>query len=225
MDGRQGEYSHSGLSSPYQQQQLYVGAQHSEDSADATSASHYTPGPDVKFNPSATPTSEYGMHPTSARSPQYPEYMQRPQFPDGAQRYHPNAAAHATQPAGSGQMLQSTSPSTPIPDGDPQEDNADASELSSNTDVPVDPSIAVAPPTYPHHYNPYPSQHEAPHYPPQQHMYHPPQYGGTAYHGPAAGMQPAYGHIPPPMTQPQAMAPPGTRPPGVGCTNRNEAQN
>lgn len=213
MDGRQGDYSHSGLSSPYQHHQLY-GGQHSEDSADATSASHYTPGQDVKFNPSGTPTSEYGMNPSPARSTQYQDYMQRPQFPDGAQRYHHNASA---QPVGPGQMPQSTSPSTSMPDGAP--DGADVREPPSNTDVPVDPSItAHPPPTYPPHvtHGYYAPQHEAPHYPSQPHMYPPQQYGAQ-YSG-APHMAAGYGHVPTPMAQ-QSMIPPGTRPPGVSRVN------
>ena len=214
MDGRQGEYAQSGLSSPYQQQQLY-GEQHSEGSADATSASQYTPGQDVKYNPSATPTSEYGLNPSPARTSQYQDYMQRPQFSDGAQRYHPNVAAHATQPAGPGQMPQATSPSTPVPDDIPIGDVSDVSELPSNMDMTLDPTIAVAPPAYSqHHYNPYPSQHEAPHYTPQQHMYPPHQYGQQYPSGPHA-IPAGYGHIPPPpMHASQAMVA-GPRPPGV----------
>lgn len=211
MDGRHTEYTQSGLSSPYQQQhqqQLYT-TQHSEDSVDATSASHYTPGGDVKFNPSGTPTSEYGMNPSPARSTQFPEYMHRPQYTDGAQRYHHSAAP---QSAGPGQIPQPTSPSMPeSEEGTPIGDVSDAHNPSSNIDMPLDPSIAAPPPhAYTtHHYAPYATQQDAPHYPPQ-HMYPPHQ-----YQYPSHAMPGAYGHVPPTMSQPPPMVSQGPRPPGV----------
>merc|ERR1712169_106807 len=54
------------------------------ESADHASAAHYTP--EVRSNnysTSATPTSEYGIYPTSARSGSFPEHIQR--------QYHPSS--------------------------------------------------------------------------------------------------------------------------------------
>lgn len=210
MDGRHDEYSHSGLSSPYQQQhqqQLYS-AQHSEDSVDATSASQYTTSADVKFNPPATPTSEYGINPSPARPTQFPDYMHRPQYHDGAPRYHHSAAPQA---AGAG-IPQTTSPSMHTSEEEtPIGDVSDALDPSSNTDMHADPSIA-APPSHAyttHHYTPYAPQQDAPHYPPQ-HMYPPHQ-----YQYPPHAMPGAYGHVPPAMSQPAPMVSQGPRPPGV----------
>jgi hypothetical protein len=226
MDGRQGDYSQSGLSSPYQQQ---YDVQHSEDTTDATSVSHYTPGQDVKFNPSATPVPEYGMNPSPVRSAQYQEYMQRPQFSDGAQRYIHNPVP---QPAGPGHAPTSASPSMPTSDsvapaGDLFEDN----EPLSNIEQPVDPAMTAPPASaYSQHYYP---QHEPPHYAPtsQHQMYsshtgYAPQYNGSPQHA----MAPAYGqhvgpHVPqqpPPSMQQQQppIIPPGTRPPGVSRVSK-----
>merc|ERR1711964_877832 len=67
MDRGATQYSQSGLHSPFQH--AFNDAQSEEESADHASAAHYTP--EVRSNnysTSATPTSEYGIYPTSARS-------------------------------------------------------------------------------------------------------------------------------------------------------------
>merc|ERR1711964_16956 len=59
--------------------------------SDHASAAHYTP--EVRSNnysTSATPTSEYGIYPTSARSGSFPEHIQR-------QYIHPATTAVATE--------------------------------------------------------------------------------------------------------------------------------
>ncbi|CZR60025.1 uncharacterized protein PAC_09920 [Phialocephala subalpina] len=74
----------------------------SENTADHASAAQYTPQQEVRpnnFSASATPTSEYGIYPTSARSGSFPEHIQR--------QYHP-ASNHS---GSSGGMAQSTNPS------------------------------------------------------------------------------------------------------------------
>ena len=163
MDGRQQDYSQSGLSSPY----THYPDSHSEGrSADPASSAQYQQ--DVKFTPdvsssslshSTTPSSEYALAQQSARnSGSFPEYIaqQRSAYADGAQRYQ-QPAAHASH-AG---MAQASSPSVPMPNGTvngnaPRDPNSDSA-------LAIDPSIAASSPTYPpqqHQYSPYPPQHE-----------------------------------------------------------------
>merc|ERR1712000_86950 len=71
------------------------------ESADHASAAHYTP--EVRSNnysTSATPTSEYGIYPTSARSGSFPEHIQR--------QYHPSSNHSGSNGGG---MAQPTNPS------------------------------------------------------------------------------------------------------------------
>ncbi|KAK1002460.1 hypothetical protein LTS01_004297 [Friedmanniomyces endolithicus] len=96
MDGRQPEYTQSGLNSPYAP---YNGNQSEQSPADQASAVQYQPGPDYKssnFSSSATPNSEYGLPPQSARSGSFPEYIQR-SYAEGQQqqRYPVSQGAHA----------------------------------------------------------------------------------------------------------------------------------
>merc|ERR1712093_706906 len=82
MDRGATQYSQSGLHSPFRH--AFNDAQSEEESADHASAAHYTP--EVRSNnysTSATPTSEYGIYPTSARSGSFPEHIQR--------QYHPSS--------------------------------------------------------------------------------------------------------------------------------------
>merc|ERR1712230_306562 len=69
--------------------------------SDHASAAHYTP--EVRSNnysTSATPTSEYGIYPTSARSGSFPEHIQR--------QYHPSSNHSGSNGGG---MAQPTNPS------------------------------------------------------------------------------------------------------------------
>ncbi|KAF2016304.1 transcriptional regulator [Aaosphaeria arxii CBS 175.79] len=165
MDGRQSEYPQSGLHSPYP---TFPEPPSEGSLADQASAAQYPPPPQgqdpraANFSSSATPTSEYAINPSSARSGSFPEYIQRPyqQSPQGA-----NAA----------NMAQPQSPSMPLPDGSHLDHQQ--SQLKSDDNVPIDPSIAAATsPTYPQHgqYSPYTPHHsEMQHYQghPQTPMY------------------------------------------------------
>ena len=206
MDGRQSEYTQSGLSSPYAP---YNGHQSEGSSADQASAVQYQPGQDYKssnFSSSATPSSDYGL-PQSARSGSFPEYIQR-SYADGQQSRYP-ASAQGGQHAG---MAQTSSPSLSMPDGQ-QSNGHTSNSVKSDGDVPIDPSIAQSSPTYPppHNYSPYPPQQEMPQYAGQPMSYGRPDWAGQ-YHQPMYGHSPATtGGAAPPMaahTMP--------RPPAVG---------
>ncbi|KAK1819652.1 hypothetical protein LTR12_005966 [Friedmanniomyces endolithicus] len=184
MDGRQPEYTQSGLNSPYAP---YNGNQSEQSPADQASAVQYQPGPDYKssnFSSSATPNSEYGLPPQSARSGSFPEYIQR-SYAEGQQqqRYPVSQSAHAG-------MAQTSSPSQSMPDGTTRNDDTKHNS-SSDGDVPIDPSIAQSSPTYPPHgYSPYPPQHEMQQYPAQPMYPARPEWAGQ-YQQPMA-----YGHSP-----------------------------
>ncbi|ROT42074.1 hypothetical protein SODALDRAFT_326237 [Sodiomyces alkalinus F11] len=98
MEHSAAEYSQSGLPSPHPSN---CGDPRSEgSSADQPSAAQYSSQQEVRpsnYSASATPTSEYGVYPSSARSGSFPEHIhQRP--------YHP-----ASNPSGSsGGMAQQT---------------------------------------------------------------------------------------------------------------------
>ncbi|KAI9740714.1 MAG: hypothetical protein M1818_004679 [Claussenomyces sp. TS43310] len=203
MDRSAPEYSQSGLHSPYPTAFPSGSAQSEEPTADPSSAAQYTPQ-EVRTNgysTSATPTSEYGVNPASARSGSFPEHIQRQYYP---------ASSHS---GSSGGMAQSTSPSMPLQDG---RSNHHSSQLKSDAEVPIDPSIAASSPTYPPHggqYSPYPPQQEMSHGYPQ----HP---GGPMYPQPRpdwAGysQHPQHG-MPAPYTAggqtPSSAAPAGARP-------------
>ncbi|KAK5714684.1 hypothetical protein LTR17_017139 [Elasticomyces elasticus] len=184
MDVRQPEYTQSGLSSP----NAPCNEQQSEaSSADQASAAQYQPGPDYKstnFSSSATPNSEYGLPPQTARSGSFPEYIQR-SYAEGQpqQRYPVSQSAHAG-------MAQTSSPSQSLPDG-ASSNGHPPHDRSSDGDVPIDPSIAQSSPTYPPHgYSPYPPQQHDLQYPPQQMYPGRPEWAGQ-YQQPMA-----YGHSP-----------------------------
>lgn len=215
MDGRQPEYSQSGLSSPYQS---YSGQHSEEPTVDHASAAHYSQTQDVKFNPGATPAPDYGLSTPTSRSGPFPDYMQqRAQYPDGSQRYHAQGA-----PGGSAlNMVQPSSPSTPLDDGQ-SASHQDAQDVTSNTDVPLDPSIVGASPTYAqHHYSPYAQSHEMAHYQPAP----PGMYGraeyGAPYPGPHSHAMPSpYAHVPGGVPN-AALMPAAQRPPGVSAIESN----
>ena len=208
MDGRHPEYPQSGLSSP---NTPYIAHQSERSSADQTSAVHYQQqGQDYKssnFSSSATPSSEYGL-PQSARSGSFPEYVQRG-YTDGQQHRYPASAT-----GGHAGMAQTSSPSLSMPDGQ-QSNGPTQTNMKSNEDIPIDPSIAQSSPTYPppQHYSPYPPQQEMPQYAGQPMAYGRPDWAGH-YH------QPMYGHSPvtsggaPPNMAAHTMP----RPPAVSCS-------
>ncbi|OCL04540.1 hypothetical protein AOQ84DRAFT_115785 [Glonium stellatum] len=89
MDGRQTDYPQS----------------------DQASAAQYPQGQDPRasnFSSSATPTSDYGINPSSARSGSFPEYIQRSYQP-GAQGANAGGMAQATNPS----IAAATSPTYP----------------------------------------------------------------------------------------------------------------
>lgn len=148
------EYSQSGLPSPYPS--TFGDAQSEASSADHPSAAQYPTPQEARssnYPTSATPTSEYGAYAPSARSSSsFPEH--------GLRQYHP-----AGTPSGSsGGMAQTpTSPSSmPLQDGR----NHQSQQVKSDSDMPIDPSIAAPSPTYGHNqYSAYPA-------PPPQDMAH-----------------------------------------------------
>ncbi|KAL2068141.1 hypothetical protein VTL71DRAFT_16239, partial [Oculimacula yallundae] len=205
MDRGPTQYSQSGLHSPLQH--AFSDSQSEEPSADHASAANYTP--QVRSNnypTSATPTSEYSNYPTSARSGSFPEHAIHRQ-------YHPSSS-HSS----GGGMAQPTSPSLPLQDG---RTNHHTTQIKSDDDVPIDPSIAASSPSYPPQhggqYSPYPPGSEM-----QQ------QHGGYAQHpaggpmyaqprpdwaGYAGGQHPMHGGYPVSGAQtPTSAAPAGARP-------------
>jgi hypothetical protein len=182
MDRGAAEYSQSGLHSPYPH--ALNDAQSEDSSADHASPAHYTPQQQEvrsnNYSASATPTSEYGLYPASARSGSFPEHLRS--------QYRP-ASSHS---GSSGGMAQPTSPSMPLQDGRPNHQNP---QVKSDQDVPIDPSIAASSPTYPSHngqYSPYPQQEMQHGYPPQ----HP---GGAMYTQPRPDWAGYAGHPQHPM--------------------------
>jgi hypothetical protein len=105
MDRSANDYSQSGIHSPYSH--AFNDAQSEETPADHASAAQYTPQQEVRnnnsngYSASATPTSEYGVYPASARSGSFPEHIQR--------QYHHPASNHSGSSGGG--MAQPTNPS------------------------------------------------------------------------------------------------------------------
>ncbi|KAI1180288.1 hypothetical protein F4777DRAFT_574048 [Nemania sp. FL0916] len=155
------DYSQSGLPSPYPS---VSGDNQSEaSSADHASAAQYPSNQEARpasYSASATPNSEYGTYPQSARSTSsFPEHSLR--------QYHP-ASNHNGNSGGMAQQT-TTSPSMPLQDGR----NHQPQQVKSDSDVPIDPTIAAPSPTYPHgQYSPYPQ--------PPQDMAHSYQQGAPA---------------------------------------------
>jgi hypothetical protein len=99
--------------------------------SDHASAAQYPAKQEVNYSTSATPTSEYGVYPQSARSGSFPEHVQR--------SYHPASSTS------SGSMAQQqNSPSMSQHDGRSHQTHP----VKSDNDVPIDPSIAAPSPTY-----------------------------------------------------------------------------
>lgn len=137
---------------------------------------------------SATPTSEYGLNPSSSRSSTFPEYLTRQPYPEGgASRYHPPMA---NQSGGGPGMAPTSNPSSPLPPVDPHTTGrGGARSLKSDPDMVTDPGIAATSPTYPPP-APYAS------YPPPQDMS--PAYPGQPGASNVYGRPPDWGHYPPP---------------------------
>lgn len=209
MDRSATAYSQSGLHSP----SSALADTTSEDSpADHASAAQYPSQQEVRpsnysHSSSATPTSEYGVYPTSARSASFPDHLARP--------YHPSSSHGGSN---GGVMAQSTSPSLPLQDDRTSHENT---QIKSDQDVPIDPSIAATSPTYPPHngqYSPYPQQQEMqhgyPNHPSAGAMYAQPRPDWAGY---AGGQHPMHGGYPVSGAQtPTAAAPSGARPGQVG---------
>lgn len=193
MDRPASDYAQSGLHSPYS----FLTDAHSEPSAadQASAAAQYTPQPDVRpaaqytpqpevrsanISSSNTPQSDYGLNPPAGRSQPYPDYLARqPQY-----HHAPN-----TQAGGAAGMAQATSPSMTLHDGQ-QNGHHSQSNIKSDPDVPIDPSIAASSPNYPPPYSPYqPQGHDMAQYqghPPPPQMYARPDWShgyGQHQHG------------------------------------------
>jgi hypothetical protein len=206
------EYTQSGLPSPYPSN--FGDTQSEASSADqAPAAAAAAPAPYTaqqesrsNYSTSATPTSDYSVFPQSARSGSFPEHIQRP--------YHP-ASSHAGSTGG---MAQTPSPSSvPVPDGRSHQNPPQGTK--SDSDVPIDPSIAAPSPTYATHsqYSPYaaPPQdmgHNYPH-PGSAGLYAQPRPDWTGYGQQHPSHLPPGHHPFPPNT---ASGPPQSRPSQVG---------
>ncbi|CZS93748.1 related to putative transcriptional regulator [Rhynchosporium agropyri] len=203
MDRGSTQYTQSGLHSPLQH--AFSDTQSEEASADHASAAHYTPQVRSNYSAAATPTSEFGAYPASARSGSFPEHIHR--------QYHPPSNHSGSSGGG---MAQPTSPSLPLQDG---RTNHHTSQIKSDDDVPIDPSIAASSPSYPPQhggpYSPYPPGTE------MQHGYQQHAAGGPMYAQPrpdwagyAGGQQhPMHGGYPVSGAQtPTSAAPAGARP-------------
>ena len=226
MDGRPGEYSQTGLTSPSSNHTSNQPESKDSTSDHASSAQYPPQQADVKFNPPQTPASDYSLNPSSARSGSFPDYLQRAPYPDASQqqqpppRYLPTSAPNGAP----GNMAHSSSPSSLPPANDDgqmmnHQQHSIPRSVASNQDIPVDPNITNSSPTYPptHHYPPqYHHDMNQYHTPPAQ-MYrpHPPEYGAPPYSAPPHGMPPQYGHVPTSVSTPPSMVSAGARPPGV----------
>ncbi|KAL8813551.1 MAG: hypothetical protein Q9200_000160 [Gallowayella weberi] len=145
--------------------------------SDPASAAQYTPQPDVRsstYAAPATPTTEFGVNPSSARSTSLnQDYLARQQYAHQQHQQQHNSHASAAS------MAQATSPSMSLHDGQ-QNNHHNPPHVKSNTEVPIDPSIAASSPTYPQ-YSPYAQQgHDMqyPGHPPYAHHGWPQQYAG-----------------------------------------------
>lgn len=108
--------------------------------SDHSTAHHqpYTTQSEVRqnnYSTTATPTSEYSGYPASARSGSFPDHTM--------QRYH-----HTATGMSGTSMAQANSPSQSLPDGRAhQAPQIDTTQMKSDPDVPIDPSISGASPT------------------------------------------------------------------------------
>jgi hypothetical protein len=121
MERGAAEYQQSGLPSPYPSN---FGDNHSEGSS-ADHASAVQPYPvkqEVNYPASATPSSEYGVYPQSARSGSFAEHLQRP--------YHPASSASSggmAQQQPNNPSIAAPSPTYPYGQHSPYGPNPDMS--------------------------------------------------------------------------------------------------
>ena len=190
------EYSQTGLPSPYPSN--YGDTKSEGSSADHASAAQYPAQQQSEvrssnYSAAATPTSEYSVYPSSARSSTFPDHIQR--------TFHP-ASTHGASSGGMAQ--QQSSPSK----------NRQDSQAKSDSDVPLDSSIPAPSPTYPYpQHSPYaaPSQdigHGYQHPPGGMYAHQRPEWGAYGGQHSAGPMTPA-GHVFPPTPN---SAPPQPRP-------------
>ena len=135
----------------------------------ATNISTTTPQPDYGLNqPAAHPPP-----PTAQRAAApYPEYLAR------QPQYHPTPN---TQAGGAAGMAQATSPSSMILQDGQQNGHRSGAQMKSDSDIPIDPSIAASSPTYPPPYSPYnPQGHDMSQF--QGHPQHPQMYARPDWH-------------------------------------------
>lgn len=178
MDGRQPEYSQSGLSSPPRassKRHYSEGSSADQPSAVPYPSSQQDYKPPNGYSTSATPSSDYG-------------YSQQ-------QSHHQSSRYSANAPNGqhAAGMAQTSSPSlSNVPEGNQANGHTPVNNVKSDGQLPIDPSIAQSSPTYPppHNYSPYPPQHEMPQYPNQQMTYGRPDWAGH-YPSPMYGGSPA----------------------------------
>lgn len=105
MERNQPEYAQSGVPSPYAGSYPDAKSEGSSNEHQQAGSQYLPAQQDVKANnysASATPTSEYGVYPASARSANFPEHLQH-QRP-----YHPHGAGNPGSSAG---MAQASNPS------------------------------------------------------------------------------------------------------------------
>lgn len=191
MDNRSNpEYSQTGLPSPHPSN---FGDTRSEESSsiDSASAAQYSGQPEARpsnaYSTSATPTSEYGVFPQSARSGTFSEGLHR--------AYHPSSS-HSGSSGGMAQ--QPTSPSMPMQDGRNHQ-NMQSQQLKSDSDEQIDPSLAQPSPTS------YNYAQQSPYGPPATEMahgyghpgggmYQQPRPDWANYHGHGAPLTPGHPH-------------------------------
>ncbi|PHH67760.1 hypothetical protein CDD80_540 [Ophiocordyceps camponoti-rufipedis] len=104
MDRGAHEYSQSGLPSPYPSNFGDANSEGSSADHAAAAAAAYPVKQEVAYQSSATPTSDYGVYPQSARSGSFPDHVQR--------SYHP---ASGTGGGGGGMAQQQNNPSIAAP--------------------------------------------------------------------------------------------------------------
>lgn len=105
MDARQQDYTQSGLSSPYSH---FPEPSSEGPPADQASAAQYPPQGQDPRAANLTPTSDYSLNPSSARSGSFPDYIQRSYQP-GAQGQAAGGMAQQQNPS----IAAQTSPTYP----------------------------------------------------------------------------------------------------------------
>ncbi|KAL1897089.1 hypothetical protein Sste5346_004294 [Sporothrix stenoceras] len=214
MDRSAPEYSQTGLPSPYPS---HSGDTRSEASSLDHASAAYVTQQEVRpsnYSTAATPTSEYGVYPPSARSGSFPEHIQqRPYHP--SPNHSGSGAGMAQTPSSPSLPLQAQQQQPPPPQDSPVEPYPYKSPVArSDNDVPIDPSIATqSPTTYAPHgqYSPYApasgdmQQHGYPH---SSSLYAQPRPDWAGYGGQPTPITPGH-HV---FPQAPNSAPPQPRP-------------